>query len=88
MDLVCGRAGIWGGVLDHRAPISNPIPHILQLLNIWMKNVGEEPTDAENTEVLKLDKEIEEGELETERHFLNKILNLSLSPTNQSHEKS
>lgn len=42
-----------------------------------MENVGEEPSDAENT-VLKLDTKIEEGELEAERRFCNKILNLSL----------
>lgn len=53
-----------------------------------MKNVGKEHSDAENTGVLKLDKEIEEGELETERSFLNKILNLSLAPRKQSHKKS
>lgn len=74
--------------LRSQSPYFKPIPHILQVLNIWMKNVGEEPSDAENTGILKLDKDIEEGELETEIHFLNKILNLSLSLMKQRHEKS
>lgn len=53
-----------------------------------MENVSEGLSNAENTGVLKLDKKVEEGDLEPERSVLSKILNLSLSPTNQSHEKA
>lgn len=75
--------------LEFEGRFLDPRGHTLEQYHItskswlytWKENVGQWPFGAENTGVLKLDNNIEEGVLESEK----KKVSLIKSPTNLCH---